>query len=66
MIQHVTRICPAALHYVRPHNQAAHNLHQELAIKCRIVKGKLTACYEDESQFVLWGTHIINCTVTGP
>jgi hypothetical protein len=51
---------------VRSHNQASHILHQELATKCRIVKGKLTPCYEDESQFVLSGTRIINCTVTGP
>jgi len=53
---------PALAHVdVRPHNQAAHTLHQELSIKCRIVKEKLTPCY-DESQFVLSATHIINCT----
>jgi len=54
--------CPALTEVdVRPHNQAAYILHQELSIKCRIIKDKLTPCY-DGSQFVLSGTNIINCT----
>ena len=65
MIQQVTGFALRPFVDVSRHNQAAHIVHQEMVIKCGILKGKLTPCYKDESQFVLSGAHIINCTVTG-